>query len=65
MLKSDLKKLLYVGLNFFECCELIINPLSHIAPQYTLLIFFTCLTPDDFTHLNGVQALQLNGLINK
>ena len=36
---------------------------SHNAPQCALLIFFTCLTPDDFT-FNG-ETLQLNGLTKK
>ena len=38
-----------------------VNPLSRNAPQCGLLIFFTCLTPDDFTNVNG-EAVQLNGL---
>ena len=39
----------------------LVNPLSRNAPQCALLIFFTFLTPDDFTRQRGSSA-QLNGL---
>jgi hypothetical protein len=32
------------------------NPFSRNVPQCTLLIFFTCLTPDDFTCQWGSSA---------
>ena len=36
--------------------ELKLNPLSRNEPQCALLLLFTCLTPDDFTHQWGSSA---------
>jgi hypothetical protein len=47
-------------LNIYSSRERV-NPLSRNAPQWALLIFFTCLTPDNLL-VNG-EALQLNGLM--
>jgi hypothetical protein len=40
----------------------LVNPLSRNAPQCALYLFFTCLTPDDFTRQWG-QARSLMGYI--